>query len=86
MAYGLCEVVPGRIWQVRGFDLANIGFVKSDTGWIVFDPLTAKETAKAALDFINEKLGKRPVVAVVYSHFLRNKRGKGTIGATRILC
>jgi alkyl sulfatase BDS1-like metallo-beta-lactamase superfamily hydrolase len=68
MAYGLYEVVPGKIWQVRGFDLANISFVKGETGWIVFDPLTAKETAKAALDFINEKLGKRPVVAVVYSH------------------
>jgi alkyl sulfatase BDS1-like metallo-beta-lactamase superfamily hydrolase len=54
--------------------------------WIVLDPLTAEETAKAALDFINEKLGKRPVVAVVHSHSLRNKRGKGTIGATRILC
>lgn len=68
MAYGLYEVVPGKIWQVRGYDLANISFVKGDTGWIVFDPLTAKETAKAALDFINEKLGKRPVVAVIYSH------------------
>ena len=67
MNYGLYEVVPG-IYQVRGFDLANISFIKSETGWIVFDPLTAKETAKAALDFINEKLGKRPVVAVVYSH------------------
>src|SRR5271167_147041 len=66
MAYGLYEVVPGRIWQVRGFDLANISFVKSDAGCIVFDPLTAKETAKAALEFINEKLGKRAVVAVVY--------------------
>ncbi len=68
MAYGLYEVVPGKIWQVRGYDLANISFIKGDTGWIVFDPLTAKETAKAALDFINEKLGKRPVVAVIYSH------------------
>lgn len=68
MAYGLYEVVPGKIYQVRGYDLANISFVKGDTGWIVFDPLTAKETAKAALDFINEQLGKRPVVAVVYSH------------------
>ena len=68
MAYGLYEVVPGKIYQVRGFDLANISFIKGDTGWIVFDVLTAKETAKAALDFINEKLGKRPVVAVVYSH------------------
>ena len=67
MNYGLYEVIPG-IYQVRGFDLANISFIKGKTGWIVFDPLTAKETAKAALDFINEKLGERPVVAVVYSH------------------
>jgi len=68
MGYGLYEVVPGRIYQVRGFDLANISFVKGDTGWIVFDPLTAKETARAALELINEKLGKRPVVGIVYSH------------------
>jgi linear primary-alkylsulfatase len=53
---------------VRGFDLANISFIKGDTGWIVFDPLTAKETAAAALKFITEQLGARPVVAVVYSH------------------
>jgi len=68
MAYGLYEVVPGRIYQVRGFDLANITFIKGDTGWIIFDPLTAAETSRAALEFINEKLGKRPVVGVVYSH------------------
>ena len=68
MAYGLYEVVPDRIYQVRGFDLANITFIKGDTGWIVIDPLTAKETARAALDFINEKLGKRSVVGVIYSH------------------
>jgi alkyl sulfatase BDS1-like metallo-beta-lactamase superfamily hydrolase len=67
MNYGLYEVIPG-IYQVRGFDLANISFIKSDTGWVVFDPLTAKETAAAALKLINEKLGERPVVAVVYSH------------------
>jgi alkyl sulfatase BDS1-like metallo-beta-lactamase superfamily hydrolase len=68
MSYGLYEVVPGRIYQVRGFDLANISFVKGDTGWIVFDPLTAAETARAALELINDTLGKRPVVGVVYSH------------------
>lgn len=67
MNYGLYEVVPG-IYQVRGFDLANISFVKSNTGWIVFDPLTSTETARAALKLVNEKLGERPVVAVVYSH------------------
>ncbi len=68
MAYGLYEVVPGKIYQVRGFDLANISFIKGETGWIIFDPLTAKETARAALKFVNEQLGERPVVAVIYSH------------------
>ncbi|EKO3931008.1 MBL fold metallo-hydrolase [Vibrio fluvialis] len=67
MINGLFEVTDG-IYQVRGYDLSNITFVKGNTGWIVFDPLISQETAKAALDFINEKLGKRPVVAVVYSH------------------
>jgi len=68
MAYGLYEVLPDKIYQIRGYDLANISFIKSDSGWIIFDPLTAAETARAALKFINEKLGERPVVAVVYSH------------------
>jgi alkyl sulfatase BDS1-like metallo-beta-lactamase superfamily hydrolase len=67
MNYGLYEVMPG-IYQVRGFDLANISFVKSNTGWIVFDPLTSAETARAALALVNQHLGERPVVAVVYSH------------------
>jgi linear primary-alkylsulfatase len=67
MEYGLYEVVPG-IYQVRGFDLANISFIKGETGWVVIDPLTAKETSRAALKFINEKLGERPVVAVIISH------------------
>ncbi|HYO85444.1 MAG TPA: alkyl sulfatase dimerization domain-containing protein [Dermatophilaceae bacterium] len=68
MEYGLFEVLPDSIYQVRGFDLANITFVKGETGWIVFDPLTAKETAAAALALVSEHLGERPVVAVVYSH------------------
>lgn len=67
MIYGLFKVTD-RVYQVRGFDLSNITFIQGDTGWIVFDPLISTETAKAALDYINEKVGKRPVVAVVYSH------------------
>ena len=67
MNYGLYEVMP-NIYQIRGYDLANITFIKGKKGWIIFDPLTAKETAAAALKFINEQLGERPVTGVVYSH------------------
>ena len=64
---GLFEVVDG-IWQVRGFDLSNVTFVRGDTGWVVIDPLTSAETARAALDLVTEHLGERPVVAVIYTH------------------
>lgn len=65
--HGLFKVIDG-VWQVRGFDAANATFVAGRTGWIVIDPLTATETAKAALELANEKLGARPVVAVIYTH------------------
>jgi alkyl sulfatase BDS1-like metallo-beta-lactamase superfamily hydrolase len=65
--HGLFKVADG-VWQVRGFDLANATFVAGKTGWIVIDPLTSAETAKAALDLANEKLGARPVTALIYTH------------------
>ncbi len=65
--HGLFQVSE-RIWQVRGFDLANITFVKGDAGWIVIDTLGSTETAKAALDLANQHLGARPVTAVIYTH------------------
>ena len=34
----------------------------------MIDPLTVKETSRAALKFVNEQLGERPVVAVIISH------------------
>ena len=68
MNYGLYEVVPG-IYQVRGFDLADISFVRGKTGWIVIDPLTATETARAALKLFRQHVGQDlPIKAVIYSH------------------
>lgn len=65
--HGLFQVADG-VWQVRGFDISNMTVVRGNSGWILIDPLTGRETARAALDLVNEKLGKRPVTAVIYSH------------------
>ena len=65
--HGLYEVSDG-VWQVRGFDVSNMTVVRGATGWIVIDPLTTRETAAAAMELVNAKLGARPVVAVIYSH------------------
>jgi len=65
--HGLYQV-SDRVWQVRGFDISNVTFIKGDTGWVVVDPLTTVETARAALDLVNEKLGRFPVRAVIYTH------------------
>ena len=65
--HGLFEVCDG-IYQARGYDLSNISFIRGDSGWIVLDPLITVEAARAALALVNETLGERPVVAVIYSH------------------
>jgi alkyl sulfatase BDS1-like metallo-beta-lactamase superfamily hydrolase len=67
MNYGLYQL-SDEIYQVRGFDLANLTLVKGETGWIIFDVLTAKETAAAAMALVEQHLGKRPVKAIIYSH------------------
>lgn len=67
LIYGLFKVSE-RIYQVRGFDLANITFIKGDRGWIVMDPLLTIETARAAHALVKQHLGDRPIVAVIYSH------------------
>lgn len=67
LIHGLFEVCDG-IYQVRGYDLSNISFVRTDTGWIVIDPLTVAETAAAARALVDQHFGVRPVVAIIYTH------------------
>ncbi len=66
-AYGLFEVCEG-IYQVRGYDMANLTVIKGETGWIVFDCTMCEETAQAAMQLIEKNLGSYPVKAVVISH------------------
>jgi alkyl sulfatase BDS1-like metallo-beta-lactamase superfamily hydrolase len=66
--YGLYEVIPG-IYQVRGFDLSDISFVRGKTGWIVIDPLISAEPVRAAWALFQKHVGQGlPVSAVIYSH------------------
>ena len=60
--------VTDRIWQLRGFDIANLSLIEGETGWIVVDPLTSREAAATAMAFARQHLGDRPVSAIVYTH------------------
>ncbi len=64
---GLFKVTEG-IWQLRGFDLANITLIQGKSGWIVIDALTAQETSAAAMAFARKHLGNQKVSAVVFTH------------------
>lgn len=66
-AYGLFEVCDG-IYQVRGYDMANLTVIKGETGWILFDPLMSVECSQAAMQLIEKNLGSYPVKAVIISH------------------
>lgn len=66
--YGLFKVTDD-IYQVRGYDIANITFVRSNTGWIVFDCSTSIEASKAALELLEQELKtKVHLAAIVVSH------------------
>lgn len=64
---GLFKVTDG-IYQLRGFDIANITLIEGKTGWIVVDTLTSRESAAAAMAFARKHLGDKPVSAVVFTH------------------
>lgn len=65
--HGLYQVAEG-IYQLRGYDLSNMTLIEGQTGWIVVDPLTTKETAAAALAFARKHLGDKPVTGLIMTH------------------
>lgn len=68
---GVFEVLPGKIYQVRGIDVANLTFVRSKTGWIVIDVTTNIEAAAYGLQITEEVLGENihdHIEAVIISH------------------
>jgi alkyl sulfatase BDS1-like metallo-beta-lactamase superfamily hydrolase len=70
--HGLFEVVPGKIWQLRGYDISVMTIIRGKSGWIVVDPLLSEEAAAAGwklfADTVEAKSGKLPIKAVIFSH------------------
>ncbi|MFN3990530.1 MAG: alkyl/aryl-sulfatase [Erythrobacter sp.] len=66
--HGLFEVVPGAIWQVRGYDLSVMTIVRGQSGYIIIDPLTAEETAAASWKLAMAHLPQLPIRAVIFTH------------------
>lgn len=64
---GLFEVCDG-IYQVRGYDMANATFIRTDNGWIVFDVLMCKEDMQEAKALMEKHFGELDIKAVLYSH------------------
>jgi len=60
--------VTDRVYQVRGYDIANMTVIEGDEGRILVDPLTTVETAKRALALVERELGPRPIKAVIVTH------------------
>ena len=67
-AAGLFKVVDG-VYQIRGYDMANMTLVEGASGWIVIDTLFTADMARAGLKLAMETLkSSKPVVAVIYTH------------------
>ena len=65
---GLFKVCEG-IYQVRGYDMANMTFIKTKNGWMIFDVLMGKEVAQAAIELFKRNIDANPrIVAVLISH------------------
>ncbi|WP_394135587.1 alkyl/aryl-sulfatase [Aliivibrio fischeri] len=77
---GLFKVKDG-VYQVRGFDLSVMSFIRGDDGWIVIDPLISPETAAAGLKLLKEKVENVPVTGVIFTHSHVDHFG-GILGVT----
>src|ERR1700760_2607144 len=67
MHHGLFEVVPG-VYQIRGLDIANMTLIEGERGVIVVDTVTSIEGARAGMELYFQHRGRKPVVAVIFSH------------------
>lgn len=64
---GLFRITSG-LYQVRNFDNSNVSFIETPNGWIIIDPLTVAEVARAAFDLVKKHVADKPLLAIIYTH------------------
>jgi alkyl sulfatase BDS1-like metallo-beta-lactamase superfamily hydrolase len=64
---GLFKVVDG-IYQVRSLDLATMSFIETNSGYIVVDPLTNADAARAGFNLVKKYIGDKPVLVIITTH------------------
>ena len=71
LANGLYKVADG-VYQLRGADITNLTFYRTDNGYVVHDPALTVEAVQHAMDFARTHLpkinGEVKVTGVLYSH------------------
>ncbi|WP_038177501.1 alkyl/aryl-sulfatase [Vibrio pacinii] len=77
---GLFKVKQG-VYQIRGFDLSVMSFIRGDKGWVVIDPLISPETAAAGLKLLRDRVEDLPVTGVIFTHSHVDHFG-GILGVT----
>ncbi|SCW03834.1 LAFE_0G19262g1_1 [Lachancea fermentati] len=84
--HGLFKVTE-RVYQVRGFDIANMTIIEGETSLIIIDPLLTIETARAALSLYFKHRPTKPVSTVIYTHSHSDHYGgvKGVVNETDVL-
>ncbi|WP_407522279.1 alkyl/aryl-sulfatase [Methylobacterium oryzisoli] len=65
--FGLFKVTD-KIYQIRGFDLANMTVIEGDTGLIIIDTLFTAEAARNAIEFYFSQRPRKPIHTIIYTH------------------
>ncbi|HET6537607.1 MAG TPA: alkyl sulfatase dimerization domain-containing protein [Sphingopyxis sp.] len=70
--HGLFEIIPNKVWQIRGYDLSIMTIMRGKSGWIIIDTLTTEEVAAASWKLFSDTIGadakKLPIKAIILSH------------------
>ncbi|HCE8951727.1 TPA: MBL fold metallo-hydrolase [Raoultella ornithinolytica] len=64
---GLYKVTDG-VYQIRNLDLSNMTIIEGAKGITIIDPLLSAEPAKEGLELYFKNRGKKPVVAILFTH------------------